>query len=72
MIHTDRNYNEEMKKRRQEKIDDLEKEMDELIDRMLDDPAFCTEKNIGKLNNLAIRIAIMRGEMIYNVNCNDF
>lgn len=64
MIRTDRNYNERRAAERQARIERLELEMDELAERMFDDPSLCVTENIRRLNYLSSQIAIMRGEPI--------
>lgn len=66
MIRTDRAYNKEKADSRAERIAAMERERDELIDRMFDHPEQCTEANIRRLNYLSTQVDIMRGKMIYN------
>lgn len=66
MIYTDRKYNKTQKLTRQEQIEQLEKQHDELADQMYDHPAMCTKENINRLNGLASQIEIMKGNKIIN------
>lgn len=68
MIRTDRKYNRKKADDRTARINAMERERDELTDRMFDHPELCTEENIRRLNYLSSQIEIMRGKMIYNVN----
>jgi len=70
MIRTDRKYNQQKADDRTERIAAMERERDELTDRMFDHPELCTAENIRRLNYLSSQIEIMRGKMIYNVNIN--
>lgn len=66
MIYTDRKYNKTQKLTRQEQIESLEQEHDELAELMFDHPAMCTIDNINHLNGLASQIEIMKGNKIIN------
>lgn len=66
MIYTDRKYNKTQKLTRQEQIESLEQEHDELAELMFDHPAMCTKENINRLNGLASQIEIMKGNKIIN------
>lgn len=66
MIYTDRKYNKTQKLTRQEQIEQLEKQHDELADQMYEYPAMCTKENINRLNGLASQIEIMKGNKIVN------
>lgn len=70
MIRTDRKYNQQKEDDRTERIARMERERDELVERMFDHPEQCTEANIRRLNYLSTQVDIMRGEMVYNVNIN--
>lgn len=70
MIRTDRAYNKKKADLRAERIAAMERERDELTDRMFDHPELCTEANIRRLNYLSTQVDIMRGEMVYNANIN--
>ena len=66
MIRTDRKYNRQKSDDRTARIAQMERERDELTDRMFDHPELCTAENIRRLNYLSSQIEIMRGGMIYN------
>lgn len=66
MIRTDRKYNQQKEDDRTERIAIMERERDELVERMFDHPEQCTEANIRRLNYLSTQVDIMRGKMIYN------
>lgn len=66
MIYTDRKYNKTQKLTREEQIEKLEKQHDELADLLYDHPAMCTTENINRLNSLASQIEIMKGNKIIN------
>lgn len=66
MIYTDRKYNKTQKLTRQEQIEQLEKQHDELADQMYEYPAMCTTENINRLNGFASQIEIMKGNKIIN------
>ena len=70
MIRTDRKYNQQKADDRTDRIARMERERDELIDRMFDHPEQCTDANIRRLNYLSTQVDIMQGKMIYNVNIN--
>lgn len=67
MIRTDRKYNQQKADDRTDRIARMERERDELVERMFDHPEQCTDANIRRLNYLSTQVDIMRGEMIYNV-----
>lgn len=64
MIYTDRKYNKKQKLTREEQIERLEQQHDELAESMYDRPAMCTTENINRLNSLALQIEIMKGNKI--------
>ncbi|MCD8270913.1 MAG: hypothetical protein LUD46_22495 [Parabacteroides sp.] len=66
MIYTDRKYNKVQTFTRKERIEQLEKEHDELAELMFDHPVMCTPENINRLNGLASQIEIMKGNKIIN------
>lgn len=66
MIYTDRKYNKTQKLTRQEQIEKLEQEHDQLAELMFDHPAMCSTENINRLNGLASQIEIMKGNKIIN------
>lgn len=66
MIRTDRKYNQQKADDRTDRIARMERERDELVERMFDHPELCTAENIRRLNYLSSQIEIMRGEMVYN------
>lgn len=66
MIYTDRKYNKTQELTREEQIERLEQQHDELAELMYDHPAMCTTENINRLNSLASQIEIMKGNKIIN------
>ena len=66
MIRTDRKYNQQKADDRTDRIARMERERDELTDRMFDHPEQCTDANIRRLNYLSTQVDIMQGKMIYN------
>lgn len=66
MIYTDRRYNHTQTEAREQRIDRLETEHDNLADLMFDYPAMITQDNINRLNWLASQIEIMKGNKIIN------
>lgn len=66
MIYTDRKYNRQREVSREEHIALLERDRDELADRVFDDPGSRTPENISRLNYLSSQVEIMRGNRIIN------